>query len=398
MTKAPTLDDALALHEAGRLDAAQAAYEALLAQQPDHAEALHLLGVLHHQREDHAAALPYLQAAIALSPQRALFHGNLGSVLLALGEPAGAIAAYRHALQLAPNHANTRFNLGVALEQTGDAEAALACFDTAASLDPQHPGAALNAAIVLKKLGRKEEAIARLLAVLTRDPANTLADHHLAILRGETRDRAPDAYLRQTFDAAAADFDRHLTCELAYDSPARLTALLAPPPDAGWRVLDLGCGTGLSGAAIAPFASHLVGIDLSRKMLKKAAAKGIYHRLESAEILTAMQQEASASYELIFCTDVFIYLGRLEALFTEAARLLKPGGRFAFSAEALEYADDLSQDYHLQPSGRYAHRADYLDHLAAANGFRKAAGQVAPARQEAGQPVMTWLRVLQRPD
>ena len=396
MTTAPTLDDALSQHEAGHLDAAQAAYEALLAQQPDHADALHLLGVLHHQREDHAAALPYLQAAIAFTPGRALFHGNLGSVLLALGDPAGAIAAYRHALQLAPDHANTCFNLGVAQEQSGDAEAALACFDTAANLDPQHPGAALNAAIVLKKLGRHEEAIARFQAVLTRDPANMLADHHLAILRGEARDRAPDAYLRQTFDAAAENFDRHLTGELAYDSPARLTALLAPPPDASWRVLDLGCGTGLSGAAIAPFSSHLFGIDLSPKMLEKAAAKGIYHRLESAEILAAMQQEASASYELIFCTDVFIYLGRLEALFTEAARLLKPGGRFAFSAEALEHAGDLPQDFYLQPSGRYAHRADYLRRLSLECGLKELVWQGAPARLEAGQPIMAWLAVVQK--
>jgi len=391
-----TFDDALALHEAGRLDAAEVAYRALLAAHPDDAETLHLLGVLYQQREQHAEALALIAQAIALCPERAIFHGNLGSVLLALGDASTAIIAYQRALQLAPAHANTRFNLGVALETDGQAEAALACFDTVADGDPQHPRAALNAAIVLKKLGRKAEAIARLQALLAREPGNALADHHLAILLGEARERAPDAYLRQTFDAAAADFDRHLTSELGYDTPARLTTLLAPPPAANWRVLDLGCGTGLSGEAIAPFASHLVGVDLSPKMLAKAAEKGFYDRLECTEIHAAMQQEKDADYDLIFCTDVFIYLGRLDTVFAEAARLLKPGGRFAFSAEALEYAGDLPQDFHLQSTGRYGHRADYLRRLCEEHGFQELSWQAAPARLEAGQAVMAWLAVVQR--
>ncbi|HRE17763.1 MAG TPA: methyltransferase domain-containing protein [Rhodocyclaceae bacterium] len=396
MTPSTSLDDALALHEAGCLDAAEAAYRTLLAEHPDHADALHLLGVLHHQREQHAAALPLIAQAVALDPERALFHGNLGAVLLALGDTPRAIAAFSAALQGAPDHANTRFNLGVALETDGQSEAALACFEAAAERDPQHPRAALNAAIVLKKLGRRDEAIERFRTLLAREPGNTLADHHLAILLGEARERAPDAWLRQTFDAAAGDFDRHLTTELGYDTPARLAALLAPPPAAGWRVLDLGCGTGLSGLAIRPFASHLAGVDLSPKMLDRAQEKGIYDRLTCAEIHAAMAQEKSADYDLIFCTDVFIYLGQLDTLFAEAARLLKPGGRFAFSAEALEHADDLAQDFHLQATGRYAHRADYLRRLIADHDLQEAAWQLAPARLEAGCPVMAWLVVAAR--
>ena len=396
MTRPLTLDDALALHEAGRLDAAEAAYRTLLAAQPDDAEALHLLGVLHHQREQHAAALELLAQAVALKPERALFHSNLGAVLLALGDTAGAIGAFDQALHRAPDHADTRFNLGVALEAAGQAEAALSCFAAVMESTPQHPRAALNAAIVLKKLGRKEDAIAGFRAVLAREPCNSLADHHLAILLGEAPARAPDAWLRQTFDAAAADFDRHLTGELAYDTPARLTALLAPPPAAGWRVLDLGCGTGLSGAAIRPFASHLTGVDLSAKMLAQAAEKKLYDQLECAEIQAAMAQQATASLDLIFSTDVFIYLGQLETVFAEAARLLKPGGRFAFSAEALEHAGDLPQDFHLQPSGRYAHRAEYLRRLLVTHGMREQGWQLAPTRLEAGQQIMAWLAVARR--
>lgn len=396
MTRPLTLDDALALHEAGRLDAAKAAYRTLLAAQPDDAEALHLLGVLHHQLEQHAAALALLAQAVALKPERALFHSNLGAVLLALGDTAGAIGAFDQALHRAPDHADTRFNLGVALEADGQAEAALACFAAVMENTPQHPRAALNAAIVLKKLGRKKDAIAGFRAVLAREPGNSLADHHLAILLGEARARAPDAWLRQTFDAAAADFDRHLTGELGYDTPARLTALLAPPPVAGWRVLDLGCGTGLSGAAIRPFASHLTGVDLSAKMLAQAAEKKLYDQLECAEIQAAMAQQATASLDLIFSTDVFIYLGQLETVFAEAARLLKPGGRFAFSAEALEHAGDLPQDFHLQPSGRYAHRAEYLRRLLVTHGMWEQGWQLAPTRLEAGQPIMAWLAVARR--
>lgn len=391
-----TLDDALALHEAGHLDAAEAVYRARLAAHPDDPDALHLLGVLHHQREEHRAALPLITRAVALDPERALFHGNLGAVLLALGKTQEAIAAFEHALHREPRHANLRFNLGVALEAAGQAEAALACFETAADIDPAHPRAALNAAIVRKKLGHNAQAIADFRAVLARDPDNTLADHHLAILLGERRHRAPDAWLRHTFDAAAADFDRHLSSDLGYDTPARLSAMLAPPPADGWRILDLGCGTGLSGVALRPMASHLAGLDLSSKMLAKAEEKGIYDRLVCAEIHAAMALESSADYDLVFCTDVFIYLGELDTLFAETTRLLKPDGRFAFSAEALEHADNLDQDFHLQPSGRYAHRADYLRRLGMKYGFNELRWQAAPARLEAGQPVMAWLGILQR--
>lgn len=393
-----SLDDALALHEAGHLDAAEAAYRALLAAHPDDPEALHLLGVLHHQREEHRAALPLITRAIALDPERALFHGNLGSVLLALGDPPRAIAAYQSALALAPEHANTRFNLGVALEADGQAEAALDCFDAVAHTDPQHPRAALNAAIVHKKLGRREAAIAGLQALLARDPENALADFHLATLTGTTPARAPDSYLRHTFDAAAADFDRHLQQELGYDTPARLVQLLSPTAPGGWRVLDLGCGTGLCGVAIAPWASHLSGIDLSGGMLAKAAERGLYQRLVQAELLAAMRDEAAASYDVMLAADVLIYLGELAELFASARRLLVPGGRFACSSEALEAHPGLAaQPYALLASGRYAHSTAYLRQLAAAQGLIVEQLLAAPARHEAGQPVAAWLLVLRCP-
>ena len=124
---AAALQEAIAAHEAGDLEAAARGYAAILQREPHHAEALHLLGVLAHQRGDHAAALERIGQAIAIRNDIALFHFNLGNVCAALGRTAAAADAFARATRLDPRHAAAWFNLGRALGQQGsDADAAAA--------------------------------------------------------------------------------------------------------------------------------------------------------------------------------------------------------------------------------------------------------------------------------
>ena len=202
MTQAP-FARAQALHQSGRLDEARALYEQVLAAEPRHAEALHLLGYLWFQKGDGARALDLIGRAIALQPanpgyryNRALIlketgrledaaadfrevarlqpsdadaWSDLGETLLSLGRPDDALAAWDRALALRPSPALDA-NRGVALRQLGRLDEALVAQDRALALGPADAEAWSNRGNVLKDLGRLEEALASFDRALTLRP------------------------------------------------------------------------------------------------------------------------------------------------------------------------------------------------------------------------------------
>ena len=120
------LAEALALHQQGRLDAAEALYRDMLARDPDHADALHLLGLISHQRGRHADGLASIDRAIHLQPDVAMYHANRARVLRALGRTKEAIRAGRRALKIDPENAETLCELSGAYlesERAADAQA-----------------------------------------------------------------------------------------------------------------------------------------------------------------------------------------------------------------------------------------------------------------------------------
>ena len=128
-------------------------------------------------------------------------------------------------------------------------------------------------------------------------------------------------------------------------------------------------------------------------MLAKARARGVYQRLEQSELLAMVRNEKTAAYDLVLAADVFVYLGRLEEIAREVSRVLRPGGLFGFSVEALSQgaasgaAGAGAEDYRLNPSGRYAHSLEYLNRLAAANQFEITESRPIASRLEHGKPV-----------
>jgi predicted TPR repeat methyltransferase len=164
--------------------------------------------------------------------------------------------------------------------------------------------------------------------------------------------------------------------------------------------LDLGCGTGLVGEALIDLAKTLVGIDLSKEMLKIAQAKNIYHRLIQDEIHHALSLERGASFDLVVSSDVFIYIGDIKAIFDQVYDVLKVGGFFAYSTEALYPADhgkeEVLPDYKLDLNGRYSHSSKYLLGLIDAKKFILNVIEVVQIRFEKGQPVMGYVVILQK--
>ncbi|MFC7538637.1 methyltransferase domain-containing protein [Siccirubricoccus deserti] len=152
-------------------------------------------------------------------------------------------------------------------------------------------------------------------------------------------DRAADAYVRTVFDGYAPRFEASLI-SLGYRVPGLMRQAVERllPEVAGGAaklgpVLDLGCGTGLVGAALSDLiGGPLVGVDLSRPMLEQAAAKGIYTTLHQAEASAALLGPMPPQ-ALITAADVFCYFGRLELLLERCRSRLRQGGLLLFSLE-----------------------------------------------------------------
>lgn len=147
------IETGLALHQAGQIEQAAAIYQAILAADPRHPQALHLLGVVAHQTGQDGVARQLMEAAIASDPAVPGFHANLGNVLLALGNAGAAIASYRAALLLDPTAADTQANLGNVLLATGDRAGAIASYRAALQTNPGLADAHENLGTALQQDG-----------------------------------------------------------------------------------------------------------------------------------------------------------------------------------------------------------------------------------------------------
>ena len=213
---------------------------------------------------------------------------------------------------------------------------------------------------LLKELGRLDEAAAAFGQAIARGADPELNRYYLAALRGgEVPEAPPRHYVQSLFDGYADGFEEHLVEVLNYRAPAILVDELRRMQRQFERALDLGCGTGLCGALLKPLSKTLHGVDLSRNMVERAAARGVYDSVVQADVAQYLA-DTEQSYDLVLAADVFIYVGALEPVFAGVARVMPPGGVFCFSVEACDEGPDLA----LRPSLRYAHSRGYIHKLA----------------------------------
>ena len=424
-TRELTLDEAVTLaiilQKNQQLVEAQEVYCRVLEAAPDHPRALHYAGVLAHQQGRNDEAVALIERSLALVPDAADWHSNLGIAFQSDGRLDRAIESYRRAIAIDPGHANAHSNLGVLLRATGQPVGAEAAYRAAIRLDPEHIDAYTNLGILLNGLKRTEEAAAcyckvvtlrpkhcearKLLALahcmlgeidkavniheewLREVPEDPIALHMLAACTGrDVPDRASSGYVERTFDSFAASFESKLA-RLSYRAPALVAAMLEDSGlerSGGLDVLDAGCGTGLCGVLVAPFARRLVGVDLSDGMLAHAREKNLYHILTKAE-LTEFLRDNGEAFDVIVSADTLVYFGDLKGAIAAAAGALRPGGLFVFT---LEHAvkDSDGAGYRLEVHGRYSHARAYVEQLLTAAGLQPHIVQ-AELRMESGAPV-----------
>ncbi len=386
------------LRRLGDAAGARAACQAVLALDAGNVEAHLGLGTLCQEAGDFDAAHRHYRAALQTDPDCAPAWNNLGTWHQERGERAAAADCYRRALALDSeggfiHHAEAHNNLGTLLAEEDRLVEAEASYRAALNVRPEFAEAHKNRGAVLQALGRHDEALSSFREALRLRPDFAEAAYKLAALSGEPPPAsAPAEYVAALFDGYAGEYDRHLTATLHYRVPQALCALLARqvPERAALDVLDLGCGTGLSGAALRGLARHLTGIDLSPRMLAQARERGLYDRLIEGDIVQALAGQ-SACFDLVTAADVFVYIGDLEAVVACAAQVLRPGGWLAFSVESLPEGE-----YRLQPTGRYAHAPAYIEALARRQGFECVAQQAVTLRVEQGTPVAGQLQLWRR--
>lgn len=275
--------------------------------------------------------------------------------LLLRGDSEAAEELLLQAIEQAPRFASAWFTLGDLRESQGDRDGAITAFRRAVDCDcDDRHGAGLR----LIRLGAAEPSA-----------------------------MSPD-YLRTLFDQYAPRFEAALIGDLGYRGPALLfKAVLsvraaARRPAFFHRALDLGCGTGLVGRAFAVQVEEMIGVDLSPRMAELARASGAYGDVMVADFATGLPQDFGASFELVLAADVLIYLHDPAHVFAETARLLKPGGLFAFTAESHD-----GDGVVLTDGLRYAQAGDYLRAQLQRAGLSIALMENASARNEGGLPL-----------
>jgi predicted TPR repeat methyltransferase len=291
--------------------------------------------------------------------------------------------------------ADRRYRWARDLEAKGDLAAAADLLTQTLELAPGFSSAWFALAELREKLGERAGAIAAFREAAKADPQDRHgAGLHLIRLGAAPRAAMPAGYVRALFDGYASAFDQALTQGLAYRAPELLLrAVLAAGPKMKFgSALDLGCGTGLAGAAFRPFCDWLVGVDLSPAMLAQARTKGLYDRLVEGEVLSFLGEEtqAKAQYHLILAADVFMYLDDLAPVLKAAANVLTPSSAIAFSVETHD-----GEDVVLRDTLRYAHGAAHVRMALENSGLKLISLNSVATRTEKNMPVAGLIVVAQ---
>jgi predicted TPR repeat methyltransferase len=385
------------LHQAGRLVEAADLYQQILLADPTQFEAFYSLGMICVQTGQLEEAHQLLANAMTLNPDFAEGWCARGIILLQLRMREEALACLDQCLALRPDLIDAISSRATVLLEMGRLEEALEGFNHVLALAPNHAISWNNRGNTFVAMRRLEEAVEsfdRALA-LAPDLETARNNRNLALLELKRISRIPALAVKTLFDDYAGYYDATMVDQLGYRAPQHLRALaerMMPDAKAPMRILDVGCGTGLTGEAFKDWAEGgvLDGIDLSPAMVEKARARSIYTNLIVEDFETALSAPGPF-YDLAVAGDALIYNGDLDAVFLGAASRLKPGGFFLFTVEKMAEGK-----WEQTQANRFRHSEVYLRGAAEAAGFRVADVVECTLRNEFHAPVDGFAVALQR--
>jgi tetratricopeptide (TPR) repeat protein len=215
------LREGIEQHRGGKLDRAAELYRQALNADPAEADALHLLGVIAHQRADHAAAIERIKQAIAINGRSAAYHSNLGVAYRSLKRTAEALAAFRRALELEPTSLGIRFNFGNALKDDLQLSEAAAQFRQVLEQDSGHGDAWTGLGDAVLGLGDFAESRRCHERALELCPRSADAHHALGLtLREEGQFTRAAEYFLKAACLCPNSIDSHLSLANAHEDLA----------------------------------------------------------------------------------------------------------------------------------------------------------------------------------
>jgi len=331
----------------GQLDTSISCYEKALSIKPDYAEAHYNLGFSHHRLGQLDAAVRSYKKVVAIKPDYAKAHNNkILSVIYFFtnGQIPDAIDTLEALIKDNPNDALLFNMIGGCYASLGQPDMAVKNYEQALAIKPDY----------------------------------AVPQHMLNALTGNKSTEPPKEYVKNLFDDYAERFDDSLIKQLGYKLPFLMKELilkLDPPRNKFKKVIDLGCGTGLTGKELRDISNNLTGIDISSNMVAKTRELDVYDHLIIGDIVDILSS-SKEKYDLFIALDVFIYVGELTKIFKTVRQCCNKNALFIFSIETQE-----EDGYSLLKSARYAHSADYILNIAS-DGFKVIDSQEVGLRKE----------------
>jgi predicted TPR repeat methyltransferase len=386
----------------GELEGCEEAYRIALEQDPGSGIVRQCLGLLKAEQRDYAEAIEFLTGALELGMADAALLANLGKLYYQVGRFPEASHAYDEAAKLDAKNQHYRQMSRKAgfirdMLRGESVDIALATYlhsPGATDRDLEKDRKALFHAAFgqLSGFGHVDAAKQVGTKYLELWPDSPVLEYLMKAVNGVSDvDRSPSDYIVEYFDSFAEGFDAKLVGVLGYDVPEKICSAIrtSAPAEVLYDAVDIGCGTGLCGPLLRPFAKKLTGVDLSPKMLELAALRGVYDHLVCEEV-TAFLNRSAAQFDIVAAADVMIYIGDLKPIFAAAANAIRVGGLFAFSTETWT-----GESYRLQSSGRFSHSPQYVRSLAAST-FVERTSLETTIRLEANARVSGHLFVFHR--
>jgi predicted TPR repeat methyltransferase len=294
--------------------------------------------------------------------------------------------------------ADRRYELAREFRERGDAAAARDLLEQTVERVPGFAAAWFDLGDLREIAGDRDGAVAAFEQALAADPT----DRHGAGLRLRLLNIGGHAmsadYVRSVFDQYASKFDDALAA-LSYTAPAMLADAVADVCRERNRrhhfgtMLDLGCGTGLSGAAFRHVCDWMEGVDLSPGMVAQARRKNLYDKLDAADLTESLDGylREDARFNLIVAADVFVYCADLTLIASLVYQVLAPEGVFAFTVETHDAGGVI-----LGQKLRYAHGEAHVRAALEAAGLTLRRLTPVSTRMEADVPVPGLLVIAER--
>lgn len=344
----------LSSQRSGDVETACARCEEVLKDSPTSAKGWALLAMLELERGREERAVECAERAFDLRRDIPTSRNALVQALTRLDrctKPRVSTELLERAAAVAEDDALAQFRLGRAARQLGRRDLARKAFRDTLSLDPHHERARFWLATL---------------------------DHTVSVAE------APRDHVKALYDDYAPRYDQHLTNKLKSRAPMLVAEALKSSFVKEGRGLDFGCGTGLSGAALATKLPRVEwhGVDLSPAMCERARSREIYREVRVGDMLETQWDEP---FDCLACCDVLVYLGDLDPFFAAARRAASDSAVLVIS---LEDASDVEGDgWRLGPSGRFSHRKSYVEVSARGRGWQCQGAQPAILRRQAKEPV-----------